>query len=140
MMNAILNSIIWGGNGGGVPAVNIYPEDYTPIDSETLVSGDVAVPGFIFTSDLTKKEVVLSGAWTNGVNLNALLGELGNPYIFSNLNGSTLIGTTSLAGSAFAGVGGTGVNYIKLTGFPMLLKLVTVTITDTSLKTMVTII
>lgn len=116
MINTIINSIIWGGNGVLVPATNVYPQTYIPVDSETLVAGDVAVPGFIFTSDLTKKEVVLSGAWTNGINLNALLGELGNPYVFTNENGSTLIGTTSLAGSAFAGVGGTGVNYIKLTG------------------------
>lgn len=94
---------------------NLYPQSVPTLSSpQTRAASGLTLAGSIFTVDLTSHHVLLSGAFSGGAALNGILGERGNPYLFTNENSSTLIGTTSNSTAAIGTVNVT--NYIELWG------------------------
>ena len=102
-------------SGSSTPRVTIYPQDRpTLVSPQTRAASGLTLAGSIFPGDLTSKHVILSGAFTGGAALNGIVGTLGDPYIFTNENSSTLIGTTTNSTAAIGALNGT--NYIELWG------------------------
>lgn len=98
-----------------VPRVTQYPQDRPTLTTpQTRASSGLLLAGSIFPGDLTGRHVILSGAFTGGAALNGITGDPGNPFIFTNEDASTLIGTTSNSTNAIGALNGT--NYIELWG------------------------
>lgn len=98
-MITIFNLI--GGFGGGIK-VNLYPQDRPTLTApQTRAAAGLTLAGSLFQVDLTSKNVILSGAFNNGLALNGLNNDIGDPLILTNENSSTTIGTTSNATAAF---------------------------------------
>jgi hypothetical protein len=111
-MITIFNLI--GGFGGGARS-NIYAQDRPTLTTpQTRAASGLTLAGSIFPADLTSRHVILSGAFTGGAALNGIVGDLGDPYLFTNENSSTLIGTTSNPTASIGGLNGT--NNIELWG------------------------
>lgn len=104
-------------SSGSASRIYITPQDGpTFSNSQTLSSGQVALPGSIFPVDLTKKEIILSGNWALGITFNTLVGSAGpvNNFRFTNADNTVTIGTATNANHAFQSLN--DCNYLEVSG------------------------
>lgn len=102
--------------GNSSAAESVYPDDRPAFsDPVTLDETETSLAGSIFTADLGgKNEVILSGAWTDGMAMNAIIGVQGAPVKFSNEDGTVLMGTSTKDAHGIGALNGT--NFIELWG------------------------
>lgn len=108
----------WNSSGGSAVKTYVNSQDAPTFSSPaTITSAGLAVPGFLFKTDMTgKTDALFSGSFTGGVSLNAIDPIYGSYYRFSNIDANVVIGTSSLTtASALSTVNGT-TTYVEYLG------------------------